>query len=412
MNSPKILLLSEYFPPEIGAGSTRAFELCRRWTDKDAEVKVLTGFPDYPDGIIPKPYRGRFLMHETIGKINLVRTFIYPAANKGFIKRVISFFSFTLSSILIGSWATKKMDVIIATSPPFSIGIAGYIISLFKRIPFVFEVRDIWPASVIQLGQIKNKLIIKILEHIELFLYKKAAKIVSVTDSYVEDLVSKGVNGNKIEIIKNGVDLNFFIPKQALQDLKKDLGINGKRIVSYIGTHGLSHALQHVVRCAYNLRAHQDLVFLFVGDGAEKNRIINLSEELKLQNVLFLSSVDKDLLPDYYAISDILLVPLRKIPLFKTVIPSKIFEIMAVQKPLIISVDGEARRLVEKSMAGIYAEPEDPDDLEQKIKYMLEHPDLMNQMGESGRKFVEKYFDRNVLADKYLKLIQPLVDTH
>ena len=166
-NRLKILLLTEYFPPEIGAGSTRAFELARRWSENGADVTVLTGFPDYPDGIIPEPYRGRILMKEKMGRIQLVRTFIFPTANKGFLKRVISFFSFMFSSILLGTWATKKRDVIIATSPPFSIGIAGYIISRMKRIPFIFEVRDIWPASVVQLGQIRNKLLIKILEKIE-----------------------------------------------------------------------------------------------------------------------------------------------------------------------------------------------------------------------------------------------------
>jgi glycosyltransferase involved in cell wall biosynthesis len=407
---PRILLLTEYFPPEIGAGSTRAFELSRRWSDKEADVIVLTGFPDYPDGIIPESYRGRWLMREKIGKIQIVRTFIYPTENKGFFKRVISFFSFTFSSILLGTWATNKRDILIATSPPFSIGIAGYIISRLKRIPYIFEVRDIWPASIVQLGQIKNKSAIKLLEKIELFLYRQALKVVSVTDSYVEDFVSRGVDPDKIEVIKNGVDLEFFSPVSDSGILKDNLGITGKEIVSYIGTHGLSHALNKVIDVARELESQPDLLFLFVGDGAEKKSLISYAESNGINNVMFVDSVPKDELNSYYGISDIILVPLKKIPLFKTVLPSKIFEIMAVKKPIITTVDGECRKLIEKAEAGLFAEPEDVKDLKDKILYLYKNTDKKNQMGTNGRKYVQKYFDRNVLADNYLEIIKSAIE--
>jgi glycosyltransferase involved in cell wall biosynthesis len=401
----KILLLTEYFPPEIGAGSSRAFELSRRWSETGADVTVLTGFPDYPDGIISEPYRGRILMKEKMGKIKVIRTFIYPTANKGFFKRVISFFSFTFSSILLGTWATKKRDILIATSPPFSIGLAGYIISRLKRIPFIFEIRDIWPASVVQLGQIENKTFIKILEKIELFLYKKAEKIISVTDSFVKVLTSRGVNRDKIVVIKNGVDLNFFTSVTGSEYLKKELGIEGKEVISYIGTHGLSHALEKVIDTANNLKSNNKLQFMFVGDGAEKESLKQYASRLHLSNVIFIDSVDKNNLLNYYGISDILLVPLKKIPLFKTVLPSKIFEIMAVEKPIITSVDGECKKLIETAKAGLFAEPENVTDLEQKIMYFHQNRKERLQMGKNGRIFVEKYFDRNKLADYYLKII-------
>lgn len=375
-----------------------------------ADVTVLTGFPDYPNGIIPKSYQGKILMKEKMGKIQVVRTFIYPTANKGFLKRVFSFFSFMISSILLGSWATKKRDIIIATSPPFSIGITGYIISRLKRIPLVFEIRDIWPASVVQLGQIKNNTLIKILEKIELFLYKKAVKIISVTDSFVKDFTTRGVDPEKIMVIKNGVDLNFFTPTTESESLKKELGVEGKEVISYIGTHGISHALANVIDTANNLKSNKKLIFLFVGDGAEKESLKQYAGSLHLDNVMFVDSVPKNDLPRYYGISDILLVPLKKIPLFKTVLPSKIFEIMAIAKPIITSVDGECKKLIEEAEAGLYAEPENVKDLEQKIIYFHQNPEIRQQMGRNGRNCVEKHFDRNQLADNYLGIIDSILN--
>jgi glycosyltransferase involved in cell wall biosynthesis len=406
---PKILLLTEYFPPEIGAGSTRAFELSRRWSDTGADVTVLTGFPDYPNGIIPESYRGHWLMKEKMGNIQVVRTFIYPTANKGFIKRLFSFFSFTISSIFLGTWVTKKRDILIATSPPFSIGIAGYVISRVKRVPYIFEVRDIWPASIVQLGQIKNKSVIKLLEKIELFLYRNAAKVVSVTDSYVKDFVSRGVDPQKIEVIKNGVDLEFFKPDYQTDHLIRKLNLEGKEIVSYVGTHGLSHALAKVIDTANELKQNKRIHFLFVGDGAEKESLKNYANDLGLDNVTFLDSVSKNELTAYYGLSHILLVPLKKLPLFKTVLPSKIFEIMAVGKPLITTVDGECKKLIEDADAGIFAEPENVEDLKEKILFLHQNPAKREQMGQNGRKFVHKYFDRNLLADNYLKIIRAAI---
>ena len=297
-------------------------------------------------------------MKEKMGNIQVVRTFIYPTANKGFIKRVFSFFSFTISSILLGTRAVKKQEILIATSPPFSIGIAGYIISRLKRIPYIFEVRDIWPASIVQLGQIKNKSVIKILEKIELFLYRHASRVVSVTDSYVKDFVSRGVDPQKIEVIKNGVDLEFFKPAYQKNILIRELDLEGKEIISYVGTHGLSHALVKVLDTANELKQNKRIHFLFVGDGAEKESLKKYANDLRLDNVTFLESVSKDQLTAYYGLSHIMLVPLKRLPLFKTVLPSKIFEIMAVGKPIITTVDGECKKLIEDAEAGIFAEPE------------------------------------------------------
>jgi len=405
----KILLITEYFPPEIGAGSNRAFELSKRWIEKGASVTVITGFPDYPDGVIPEEYKNYKFLQEEYQGINVIRTYTVAAPNRGFLKRVISFSSFMFSSIIQGTKASSKQDILIATSPPFSVGIAGYMISRLKRIPFVFEVRDLWPESIIQLGQLKNKFIIKVLESIERFLYKKSMHIVPVAESTTAVLKKKGISKSKITVIKNGVNLNEVIPQQEDGELRLKLGLNRKTIVTYIGTLGLSHALDRVLETANLLSYKKEVGFLIIGDGAERENLLKKSQQFDLQNVCFIKKVEKEKIASYYSISDILLVPLKDLPIFKKVIPSKLFEIMAFEKPILISVDGEARSVVESANSGIYVNPEDPNDLKEKILFLAENCDLVAALGRNGRVFVEKYFDRQKLADDYLDLLSSVI---
>lgn len=406
----RIVYLSQYFPPEMGAPSARVFELSRRWVKNGTQVTVLTGFPNHPTGIIPEHYRGfRFLEEKTEG-IRVVRTYIYAAANKGFLKRILSYISFMLSSVVQGTRKIGRQDVIIATSPQFFVGIAGYLISRFKRIPFIFEVRDLWPESIVQLGQLKNRFIIRFLERIELFLYRKSIHVVGVADSTVDILTARGIEKSKISIIKNGVDLNLFAGKGNQQELKKQHGFKDKFIISYIGTHGLSHALDKVLETAVLFKDRSDILFLLVGEGAEKDNLIRKKEELGLDNVIFQNQIGKHELPDYYEMSDIVLVTLRDLPLFRHVIPSKIFEIMAMARPIIISVDGESRRLVEEAAAGLFSTPEDPRQLSRHIDELYVNEPLRRELGRNGRRFVEQNFCRDALADRYLGLIRNLLN--
>lgn len=408
-NKINILLISEYFPPEVGAGSNRAYELCAKWVKLGALVTVITGFPDYPTGIIPSEYRGLKFLREFRDGIEVIRTYTIPAPNRGFIKRVLSFFSFMISSIIQGSKAIQNPDIIIATSPPFFVGISGFIIGKIKRAPFIFEIRDLWPESIVQLGQLKNKIIIKILEKVEYFLYKNCIHIVPVADSTVKVLEKNGIDSSKITVIKNGVDLELFKPTIKNQQLSNQLSLNNKFVIGYIGTLGLSHAIHKIIETANLLKYSEEVVFLIIGDGAEKKRVINETNKLNLDNVILLNSIDKNLLPEYYSLCDVLLVPLKKIKLFEKVIPSKIFEILAMGKPIIISVEGEAKKLVEESGGGISAEPENPIDLKNKILCLFNNPDLIKELGLNGRQFVEKDFDRNVQAIKYLDLLKSII---
>lgn len=406
----KITIITEFFPPEIGAGSTRAYEHSKNWVQLGAEVTVITGFPDYPDGIIPDEYRGHRFLKEKMDGINIIRTYTVPAPNKGFSKRVISFFSFLISSIIQGTWAMGKQDLIISTSPPFFVGIAGYIISRIKRIPFIFEIRDLWPESVVQLGQLKNKIIISLLEKIELILYKKADLIITVTESFVDYIHAKGITREKIKVIKNGVNLDIYYPKIPQSELINKLGLNNKFVVAYIGTIGLSHAIDMVISTAEKLKTTKEIVFLLIGEGAEKDKLVKQAERLKLNNVIFLPKIPREDLSNYYSITDVLLVPLRNLKVFRTVIPSKIFEIMAVQKPIIISVDGEAREIINKANSGIYSEPENFNMLADKILVLKNNPELRRKLAENGRKFVEEKFNRKELANRYIQILRNLIN--
>lgn len=405
----RITLITEYFPPEIGAGSTRAYENSINWLKRGAQVTVVTGFPDYPDGKIPEKYHGYKFLRENIDGINVIRTFTITAPNKGYFKRIISFISFLFSSSIQGAYSLGKQDIIIATSPPFLVGVSGYIVSMIKKLPLIFEVRDIWPESIIQLGLIKNKFIIKFLELIEAKLYKHSRRIVSVTDSYVDIISKKGIPSSKISVIKNGVNIDFFSPMSKDINLLEKLGCTDKLVISYIGTIGLSHSLDRILLVAQTLSHVEDICFLFVGDGAEKENLVTQANQLKINNVKFVPPVPKEKLISYYSISDILLVPLKNIPLFRNVIPSKIFEIMAMQKPMILSVDGEARKIVEEAGAGFFVQPESVKALTDVIIKLKREPQLRAQLGANGRKYVKDKFDREKLAAEYLKIIMETI---
>ena len=395
----------------MGAPSARIFELSRRWVKIGAEVTVITGFPHHPTGVIPSEYRGKIFMRESREGISIIRTFVYTTPNEGFFKRILSYMSFMFSSVIQGTYKSGKQDIIIATSPQFFVGIAGYVISRLKRIPFIFEVRDLWPESIIQLGLLKNTFLIKVLESIEMFLYRNADHIVGVADSTVKILTVRGIPAEKISIVKNGVDLQLFDSSIDGLEVKNNIGMKDNFIVSYIGTHGLSHALDRVLETAKILQTHYNIQIVFIGEGAEKSNLLKQAEDLKLHNVRFLNQISKEELPYYYAASDLVLVTLRNLPLFRSVIPSKIFEIMAMAKPILISVEGESCKLVvEEARAGLAVKPENPEDLARYILQLKSNPEQMRNLGENGRKFVDQNFDRNSLADKYLELIRKILN--
>lgn len=401
----RILYISHYFPPEVNAPAARVSEMAARWAEKGADVTVLTCFPNHPTGIIPPEYRGMFSCREMHGAIKVIRTFVYAAANKGFVKRILNFLSFMISAIVLGTPAVGKQDILIATSPQFFVAVAGYVISRLRRCKFVFEIRDLWPEEIVAVGVLKNGLAIKLLETIELFLYRQADLIVAVAEGTIEILKKRGIPVSKMALVPNGVDLDFFRSGSGGELTRRELGMGNEFVAGYIGTHGMAHRLSMVLEAARLLKAHKDIRFLFVGDGAEKAKLVKMANEMGLGNVIFHDQMPRSQIPEYYAACDLCLVPLRKADVFTKNIPSKIYEIMASCRPIIISTEGESRRLVELSGAGLGSKPEDPVGLAEKILYLKNNPEQCHEFGRNGYAFVLANSSRKRLADNYLELL-------
>ncbi|MGE0132659.1 MAG: glycosyltransferase family 4 protein [Blastocatellales bacterium] len=406
----KITFLCQYFPPEMGAPSARTFEHARHWASLGQDVTVITGFPNHPTGVIRPEYRGYFVKRENVEGIDLLRTWVYVAANKGFTKRVLNFLSFFFSALILGSALTRRPDVVVGTSPQFFCAVAAYCLSVIKRAPFVFEVRDIWPQSAIELGALKNRLLIRLLEAIEAYLYRRAALIVPVAESTRRYLIGKGVPAEKIVIVPNGVDAKYLASARvAPEELRKELGLEGKFIVSYIGTHGMSHALETTLQAAKELEGDHAIHFLFVGEGAEKEKLKRLASELKLSNITFINEQPRERLLSFYRASDVSVVPLKRLPIFKKVLPSKLFELMGAGCPVICSVEGEAAALVTAAESGLCIEPENIDALVEAVNRLRGDQELRARMSDNGRSFVKTRYLRSALAEKYLSALEAIV---
>jgi glycosyltransferase involved in cell wall biosynthesis len=390
----------------MGAPAARTFEHARHWAALGHEVTVITGFPNHPTGVIRPEYRGEWLRRERVEGIDLLRTWIYIAANKGFTRRILNFLSFFASSLVLGALLTRRPDVVVGTSPQFFCAVAAYGLSLVKRAPFVFEVRDIWPQSAVELGVLRNRGLIRLLEAIEMHLYRRAALIVPVAESTRAYLLAKGVPADKIRIVPNGIDAKYLESAAATPaQIRDELNLRDRFVVSYIGTHGMSHALDTVLRAAKRLERDASLHFLFVGEGAEKEMLQQLARELGLQNVTFINEQPRDRLLAFYRASDLSIVPLKRLPIFTKVLPSKLFELMGAGCPIICSVEGEAAELVRRADAGDCIEPEDAEALAAAIERLRGDEPRRRRLGANGVTFVTRHYLRAHLAESYLEAL-------
>lgn len=398
----RILYISHYFPPEVNAPAVRVSQFSRTWTELGHRVTVVTGFPNHPHGVIPSEYRGKVFQREDHEGVKVLRSYMYAAPNKGFVRRILNYLSFMLSATVSAICCSGKQDIVIATSPQFFVAVAGFVVSLFKRAPFIFEVRDVWPEEIVAVGAMKRGLTIKLLERIEMFLYRRAAMIVAVAKGTIDILTERGIPADKIVLVPNGVDYDRF--SSALDDhqIRDQYNLNGHFLVSYIGTHGMAHNLGTVLGAANRLRRRDDIRFLFVGDGADKDNLVTTSKALKLENVTFVPQQDRVRIAHYYAASDLCLVPLRKAELFTKNIPSKIYEVMASGKPMLIGATGESQQLVEGARAGIAVEPDNDLDLSEKILQMADDRPRARRLGDNGRDFAYRHCRHHDLATQYL----------
>ena len=398
----KILFLSDNFPPENNAPSTRTFEHCKVWVEKGADVTVITGFPNFPNGKVFNGYRNKLFSKEIIEGINVIRVWTYIAPNKGFFRRTVDYISYSVISFIFG--LNQSFDVVIGTSPQFFTAISARLLSFFKCRPWIMEVRDLWPESISAVGLIdKSSLIYKFLSFIEFRLYNSARGIVVVTNSFKNYLLNKGLPKNKIFVVKNGYIKDFIKPPKKDYDLIKNIRLENKFIISYTGTHGMAHGLDFILKSIKNTSSN--FHFIFQGDGAQKQNLISLSRKLNLKNVTFLSSVSKKDITKYLNLADVALVNLKKSDTFKSVIPSKIFENVALHKPILLGVEGESKKLIEKYRVGIPFNPEDKDSFLDALNKISE---INNDefKGNADKMLID--FDRKVLASTMLDFVKKI----
>jgi glycosyltransferase involved in cell wall biosynthesis len=397
----KILFLTDNFPPEVNAPANRTFEHCVEWVNQGMDVTVITCFPNFPQGKVYEGYKNKLLKTEIIEGIRVIRVWTFITANEGFIKRTCDYISFSIISFLVGLFI--KTDRIIATSPQFFTALSGRWLSFFKRRPWIFEVRDLWPESIVAVGAMERNFIIRLFEKLELRLYKNANKIIVVTDSFKNKIIEKGISSSKIFVHKNGANLNLYKPIEKNIKLENELHLVGKKVFAYIGTHGMAHGLDFILNSIKKIqKTHPEIHFLFIGDGAEKNNLLKQKEELKLSNVTMLSSVSKQEVVEYLSLMDYALVNLRKNDTFLHVIPSKIFEAAAMKKPILLGLEGETKKIIQQFNAGICFEPENEQDFLEKIEEIIDvsiQKDLKLGCEKLAIDFDRKLIARNMLED-------------
>lgn len=405
-----ILFLTDNFPPEVNAPASRTFEHAREWVRAGHEVTVITCAPNFPKGAVFPGYRNKLWQSETIEGIRVIRVWSYITANEGFARRVLDYLSFMASAVAAAPFV-RGVDVVIGTSPQFFTACAAYLVGRMKRIPFVFELRDLWPESIKAVGAMRDSLAIRVLERIEMFLYRAADAVVSVTHSFKAKLVERGISEGKIHVVTNGVDLSRFGPVERDRSLEATLGLRGRFVAGYIGTHGLAHGLETLLDAAerFKREGRDEFRMLFLGDGARKAALVEDAARRGLDNVVFLDSVPKAQVVRYWSLLDVSVIHLRDTDLFSTVIPSKLFESMGMGIPIAHGVPGESAAIVSREGVGVVFPSGDADALHDALVRM--HDDRPTYDAFRGRCIAAApAFDRSALALQMLEVVGNLVE--
>jgi len=404
-----ILFLTDNFPPEVNAPASRTFEHCREWVKAEQKVTVITCAPNFPKGRVFDGYRNRLWQSEEMAGIRVIRVWSYITENEGFVKRILDYLSFMVSAALAALFV-RRVDVVVGTSPQFFTVCAAYVVSRLKCIPYVFELRDMWPESIKAVGAMKESAAIRALEHLELFLYRKAARIISVTHSFKKALIARGVDGDKIEVVTNGVDMSRFKPMPKDTDLVRELGLEGKFVAGYVGTHGLAHHLETLLDAAEILRGLPDgavFHFIMLGDGARKQMLKDEAARRGLDNLTFVDSVPKEQVARYWSLLDVSVIHLRKTELFMTVIPSKLFECMGMGLPVLHGVAGESADIVREEGVGMVFEPENAAQLVEQLQFLYRDKQAYESYRARCLEAAKKY-DRTAMAKMMLGVITQL----
>ena len=406
-----ILFLSDNFPPEVNAPASRTHEHGRQWVAAGEQVTVITCAPNFPTGRVFPGYRNRLWQQEQIDGMRVIRVWSYITANEGFARRVFDYVSYMLMAFAAALFV-RRVDIVVATSPQFFTAVAGWATAALKRVPFVFELRDLWPESIKAVGAMKESAVIRALERLELFLYRRAALIVSVTHSFRDTLMQRGIAGDKIEVITNGVDVARFSPRPKDAALEAELSLQHSFVAGYIGTHGMAHGLETLLEAIQRLREHPQgchIRLVLLGDGARKAALREEAARLGVADAVhFVDTVPKEQVARYWSLLDVSIIHLRRTELFTTVIPSKLFECMGMGIPVLHGVAGESARIVEREGCGLVFEPENVNQLVESLLRLQQYGAERGRL-RAAALAAARHYDRGVLASRMLELLRAAV---
>jgi len=408
----KILILTQYFPPEIGAPQNRLLDLAIKLSTFGAEVSVLTAFPNYPQYRIHEGYRGKFYQKELFDGLTVYRSWIYVTTSKTIISRLLNYFSFCLSSLFIGLTKTSEIDLIICESPPLLLGATAVLLKQQKKARLVFNVSDLWPESAVKLGLVNNKLIIKVSYALEHWIYRQANQISGQTQGIIHSISSR-ITNKKVFWLRNGIDPQEVEERLTQADWRKNQGFAKDDFLVYFGgLMGYAQGLEVIMESAWETKDNKRIKYILIGDGPEKQKLLELQKKMVLSNVYIYQAVSRFEIIDVIKGIDAAIIPLRKIDLFKGAIPSKIFEILYMKKPLLLGVAGEALQIfVKDAQAGLPFEPENGADLASRVNLLADNPQLSEELGKNGHKYIMKNFNRNQIAQDFWNFIQFSNDT-
>lgn len=400
----RILFFTHYYPPEVNAPASRTSEHCRAWVSAGAQVTVVTCAPNHPNGKIYPGYQNRLWSSETRDGVKVVRLWTWLAANEGFLPRVLNYVSYMVAAVLALPFLPRA-DVVVTTSPQFFCGLVGFFARLVKRAPWVLEIRDLWPESIVAVGAMRKGFAVRFLEGLEAFAYKQADAIVSVTRGFVPHLAARCGDPAKIAIFMNGADLSAFTRSSETSDVKRRLGLEGKFVGAYVGTHGMAHGLDTILNAAELLKDDPRFAFLMAGGGAEEARLRAERERRGLDNVVMLGQRPKAEMPGLWGATDASLILLKRSDTFKTVYPSKMSEAMAMKCPIVLGVEGEAKDVLDAAQAGIAITPESAEQLAVAMRRLADDPALCERLGRAGRAYADQNLDRAKVAARFLDLL-------
>lgn len=400
----RILYLSQYFPPEVGATQTRAHEMAQGLLRAGHSVTMLTEVPNHPEGVIRPAYRGRLWVREELDGIDVIRVWVKTAPVKTMRTRLAFYLTYMLAAALAGLLLARgRYDALVATSPPLFVGGTALFLSRLRRIPLVFEVRDLWPESAVALGELNNPRFIRWATALEERCYARARRIVVVTSGIRDRLAARGY-GDKLALIPNGANTDLFRPQpEAGRALRERLGLGERFLAVYAGIHGVAQGLETVLEAA---RLAPAVHFLLVGDGPRKADLLRLKEELGLANVTLADAEPREAMPAYLSAADVALVPLRKVEIFQGAVPSKMFDAWACACPVALSIAGEARTVLERAGGGVFVEPEEPAALAAALQALAGDRPRCREMGAAGRRFVEAHYSRQAQARQLVELLE------